>query len=187
MRFKCIVLTLAVVLAAVIAILLQPTLGSRAQAQQNCPSFDMLIQAHFPLEPPLPLRDGDGWGGNAYAYLGLEPLVGLFSGNDGNVTSHGWVGMGKGGSYKFAFGTLAENNTFTASATQATFPNPPGIFPAGGMYQAAWKITEGTGRFQNASGNLFTKGPYLVWTFDNWVTAAGRWNGEISGKICGVQ
>jgi hypothetical protein len=46
------------------------------------------------------------------------------------------------GTYKFAFGPLANNDTFTITAAQGTFPNPPGKFPVGGMYQAAWKITE---------------------------------------------
>jgi len=172
------------VFAAIVATLFLPAPG--LHAQQSCRDFHAIIQGRFPLEAPLPLREGDGWGGNIYGYLDQEPLVGIFSGNDGTVTWHKWVGMGKDGTYKFAFGPLANNNTFTIAANQATFPNPPGKFPLGGMYQSAWKIAEGTGRFQYASGNLRAKGPYLVWTEDN-VNFFGRWNAEITGNICGVE
>ncbi len=160
--------------------------GQHAQAQQNCPDFRAIAQAKLPVDTPLRPEDEGSWGGNVYGYLGQEMLVGIFSGNDGNVSWQGWVGMGKGGTYKFAFGPLADNNTFTVVATQATFPNPPGKFPVGGVYQAAWKITEGTGRFQDASGNLFAKGPYLAWDLDK-PQVLGRFNAEISGNICGAQ
>jgi hypothetical protein len=181
------VFALIFVLVVAVATVFLTAPGQHVQAQQNCPSFHGIIQARFPLEPPLPLRDGDGWGGNIYGFLDDEPLVGVFSGNDGSVSWHQWVGMGKGGTYKFAFGPIADNNTFTIIATQATFPNPPGKFFAGGTYQAGWKIAEGTGRFQNASGNLHANGPYLVSTTDGWVTVFGRWNAEVTGSICGVQ
>ena len=181
------VLALLFVGAVAAAALFLPAPGQHAQAQQNCPSFHAILQGYFPLEPPLPLREGDGWGGNIYGYLGEEPLVGIFSGNDGNTTWHKWVGMGKDGTYKFAFGALADNNTFTIAANQATFPNPPGKFFVGGMYQAGWKSAEGTGRFQNASGNLSAKGPYLAYSLDGGNTWAGRWNAEITGNICGVE
>ncbi len=181
-----IILGLQFVFAVATAAVLLSALGQQALAQQNCQAFHAILQGRFPLEAPLPLREGDGWGGNIYGYLDQEPLVGIFSGNDGTVSWHQWVGMGKDGSYKFAFGPLANNNTFTIIATQATFPNPPGKFPLGGMYQAAWKIGEGTGRFQYASGNLHAKGPYLVWTEDN-ENFFGRWNAEITGNICGVE
>lgn len=186
MRRKIMVALTVVFIAAIVSFLI-PALGSKAQAQQNCPSFQAILQGRFPLEAPLPLRDGDGWGGNVYGFLGDEPLVGIYSGDDGTVSWHKWVGMGKGGTYKFAFGPLDNNNTFTIVATQATFPNPPGIFPSGGMYQANWKIAQGTGRFQYATGNMFAKGPYIVSTTDNWATVFGRWNAEITGNICGVQ
>ena len=186
MRRKTILVMIFVIAAAIAAFLL-PAAGPKAQAQQNCPSFHAILQAKLPVDVPLRPEDVGSWGGNIYAYLDQEPLVGIFSGNDGETSWHRWVGMGKGGTYKFAFGPLADNNTFTIVATQATFPNPPGKFPIGGMYQAAWNIMEGTNRFQNASGNLFTKGPYLAWTFDNWVTVEGRFNAEITGNVCGVE
>ncbi len=186
MRRK-IILALLFVCAVAVAAIFLPAPTQHAQAQQNCPDFHAILQAKLPVDVPLRPEDQGSWGGNIYGYLGQEPLVGIFSGNDGTDTWHNWVGMGKGGSYKFAFGPLANNNTFTIYATQATFPNPPGKFPVGGMYQAGWKIAEGTERFQNASGNLVAKGPYLAWTFDNWVTVEGRFNAEITGNICGVE
>lgn len=153
MRRMTVSVVIFVCTVAVAAIFLS-TASQHVQAQQNCPSFHAILQGRFPLEAPLPLREGDGWGGNIYGYLDQEPLVGVYSGNDGTTTWHQWVGMGKGGTYKFAFGPIADNNTFTILATQATFPNPPGKFPLGGMYHADWKISEGTGRFQYASGHM---------------------------------
>jgi hypothetical protein len=152
-----------------------------AQAQQNCPSFHGLLQYQL-LNPNLLFRDGDDWGGFITAYLGEEVLQGVGSGNDGAVTWHPHVGMGKDGSYFFDFG---DGNTFTTTAKQGTFPNPPGHFPAGGMYQGTHKIASGTGRFTGATGNLLVRGPYLVWDLDKEVPQ-GRFNAEISGNICGV-
>lgn len=182
MRWKTILALMFVCAVAAAAVFLTVP-SQHAQAQQNCPSFRAILQAKLPVDVPLRAEDEGSWGGNVYGYLGQEVLVGLFSGNDGNVSWQGWVGMGKGGSYKFQFG---DGNTFTAVATQATFPNPPGKFPAGGVYQAAWKIAAGEGRFRYASGNLFTKGPYLVWDLDK-PQPLGRFNAEITGNICGVE
>ena len=181
MRRKTILALIFVFTAAVAAFLL-PAAGPKAQAQQSCPSFHALLQAE--LFPENPVRPGDVWGGNAYAFLDQndQALVGRFSGEDGEGSWQGKVGMGRGGSYAFDFGN---GNTFTAGAIHATFPNPAGTYGFG-MYQSSWKIQEGTGRFANASGNLFTTGPYTAWSPDG-EHVYGRWNGEVKGNICGVE
>ena len=51
-------------------------------------------------------------------------------------------------------------------------------------------IVSGTGRFENSSGNMVFGGPYLLWLIDPQNPASGvdgRWNAEISGKVCGVR
>ncbi|HEY3442380.1 MAG TPA: hypothetical protein VGK29_16605 [Paludibaculum sp.] len=186
MQRKAVLTVLFVCAVAVMAIFL-PLPGQQAQAQQKCPSFQALAQEQL-LNPELLLRTEDIWGGPVHGYLGDEPLHGRTSGNDGTVTWHKWVGMGKGGTLYFDFGmdSAGNHNTFTTVATQGTFPNPPGQFPAGGMYQGAHKITSGTGRFLHATGNLFVKGPYVVWDLDKELPQ-GRFNAEVSGNVCGVQ
>ncbi len=155
--------------------------GQHVQAQQNCPSFDALLQDQL-LNFELLLRPGDVWGGYVHGYLGQEPLHGRMSGNDGNEVFRAHMGMGTGGSYFFDFGG---GNTFTTFVTQATFPNPPGHFGIA-RYNGAQKITEGTGRFQYASGNLLVMGPAVVWDLDKELPQ-GRWNAEVTGNICGVE
>jgi hypothetical protein len=172
--------TFVFVVAAAAIFLCAPS--QRAQAQPGSLSFHGLIEDQL-LVSDLLLRPGDDWGGYIQGYLGDEFLQGKLSGNDGTVTGHRWVGMGKDGTMYFDFGN---GNTFTTTATQGTFPNPPGQFPAGGMYQGAHKITAGTGRFAYASGNLFIRGPYLVWDLDK-PLPQGRFNAEITGNISGVQ
>jgi len=174
-----------IVFAVAVAALLCP--APSLQAQQNCPSFHALLQYQL-LNFDLLLRPGDDWGGYFYGYLGQEFLHGNGSGNDGTVTWHQHIGMGKGGSQFFDFGydNDGNHNTFTTFSTQGTFPNPPGQFPVGGTYQGAHKIAAGTGRFANASGNLFIKGPYVVWDLDK-ALPQGRFNAEITGNICGVE
>ncbi len=177
------ILALMFVIAAAIAAFLLPANAPKAQAQPNCPSFHALIQAE--LFPENPLREGDVWGGNVYAYLGQEILLGRYSGNSGETSSRGWTNTGTTGSDVFDFGN---GNAFTASAAHDVFPTPPGLMPegVGGMYRAADKIVEGTGIFRNATGNLSVSGPFVVWGFDQ-PLPRGRWNGEVSGSVCGIQ
>ena len=156
--------------------------SERAQADPGSLSFHALSQEQL-LVAEFLLRPNDDWGGPIQAYLGDELLQGKISGTDGDVRWHSHVGMGKDGSSYFDFGN---GNTFTTIATQGTFPNPPGQFPVGGSYQGAHKIVSGTGRFANASGNLFMKGPYIVWGLQD-PLPQGRFNSEITGNISGVK
>ncbi len=149
---------------------------------QNCENFHAVIQAE--LFPDSVLREGDVWGGNVYAYLGSQVLIGRYSGNNGDTTSHGMANSGVG-SDAFDFG---DGNTFVATAAHSSFPTPPGWWPDmnGGSYRAADKLYSGTGIFEAASGRLAVSGPWLVWVADTGVLR-GRWNGEVTGKICGLR
>ncbi len=152
----------------------------QAQAQQACSEFRAVGQAILPT--PHPMKQDDVWGGDVYGTLGGEFLTGIFSGNDGNATAHGVTTLGTNGSYTFVFGT----DSFTMEVAHAAWPFPYGKEGLG-YYRGAAKIVQGTGRFANASGNLYWSGPFIVWSPDDWVTVYGRYNAEIRGNICGVQ
>ncbi len=174
------ILSLITVFAVVIATLLVSP--PRPRAQGNCTGFRAVIHGFLPT--PIPMREGDTWGGQVYGTLGWdELLLGNISGNDGeDGPGQGWTGMGKGGSYIYDFG---EDGSFTVEVPNAVWPFHPGqiLF---GNYNGHGNVVGGTGRFQNASGNLFISGPFMVYSLDNWATVNGRWNGEISGNICNV-
>ncbi len=164
--------------ALAVAFLL-PAVGSRVQAQSACMEFRAVGQAILPT--PHPLKPDDVWGGDAYGTLGGQFITGIFSGNDGIGNEHGVPGMGRDGLYTFVFGT----DSFTMVVHHATWPFPPGKVGLG-YYRGTAKIMQGTGRFQNASGNLDWAGPFIVWTPDE-VNYYGRYNAEIRGSICGVE
>jgi hypothetical protein len=57
-----------------------------------------------------------------------------------------------------------------------------------GSYKAKAGIVKGTGRFASVRGHLDIEGPFILWPDDNSPFGVyGRWNGEISGSVCGVQ
>lgn len=152
-------------------------------AQENCLQLRIIGQAQFPA--PELLRPGDGWGGEVVAMVTGEttPLSGKFSGSDGTVIWRKVIGMGKDGSYKFDFG---EAGTFTTHVTNAVYPITPAKLGFG-YYQAAHKIAEGTGRFQNTSGNLLVAGTYFFWLDDSSPDGGyGRWNPDIMGQVCNL-
>jgi hypothetical protein len=172
------ILALISVLVVAVAAFLLPALGPRAQAQPACTEFRAIGQATLPT--PHPLLPTDTWGGDVYGSLGGEFLSGIFSGNDGNQSWQGAGGTGKNGSYTFVFGS----DSFTMEV-HAAFGFPPGKVGLGD-YKGAAKIVQGTGRFENASGNLQWAGPFIVWSPDG-ENFYGRFNPDIRGNICGVQ
>jgi hypothetical protein len=179
MRRKTI-LALIFVFAVAIAAFLLPALvrPKPALAQDPCQAFHAVLQEELPTD--IQLRPGDTWGGGVYATLGQEVLLGLTSGNDGTQSIPGTTIISKGGSYKYDFGG---GNTFTAEANTS----PAQLLPHGpffGKFRNSQRITEGEGRFQYASGNLELSGPFIIYSF---APLHGRFNGEVSGNICGVQ
>lgn len=165
-------------LAVAVAFLLS-AMVSQAQAQSACTEFRAVGQATLPT--PHPLKPDDVWGGDVYGSLGGQFVSGIFSGNDGNTTQHGITGMGRDGSYTFVLGT----DSFTMEVHHAAWPFPLGKVGLG-YYRGTAKIMQGTGKFQNATGNLDWAGPFVVWTPDE-VNFFGRFNSEIRGSICGIQ
>jgi hypothetical protein len=85
-------------------------------------------------------------------------------------------------------GYPACTDSFTYEVSQAVFPSPPGKGGLGRYNGNTAKIIRGTGRFQNASGNLNDTGPYIAWPDGaSPIGFSGRWNGEVSGNICGIR
>lgn len=163
--------------------------GCQLAIGQDCVGVRGLAQAMLPTDKPL--HDIDGWGGPVYLTLDTgEVLVGVFSGQDGDATWHAHVGVGKGGSYTFAFNGRGGGlylDTFTTSVTNATYPIPNGHNEVG-VYQGSHKIVSGTGRFINASGTILVRGTWMVaWPLaDLGITPFGFWNPDITGTICNV-
>lgn len=164
--------------------------ATNAWTQTECMPVRAVGQAYLGFETPL--NQGDVWGGGMYLTLGgQEFLVGIFSGQDGTDVWNGQndrMGKGKGGAYTFAFNKQDDGSyadSFTTAVTNAVFPNAPGKVGFG-YYQGAHKIASGTGRFRNASGELVVAGTYVVFPWAGGTAFGGRWNPDISGKICNV-
>lgn len=171
-------------LFVVVVVILLFAAPSVLVAQENCLQIRIIGQAQLPA-PELLRPDIDGWGGEVVVMVTGEPtpLIGKFSGSDGNVIWRKVIGMGKDGSYKFDF---AAAGSFTTHVTNAVYPITPAKLGFG-YYQAEHKIAEGTGRFQNASGNLLVAGTYFAWADENspW-GVYGRWNPDIIGRVCNL-
>lgn len=172
------IFVLVFIFGVAVAAFLLLAFGPQAQAQQGCMEFRAI--GHGTLPTTHPLSDDDTWGADIWGTLGDEFLSGYASGNDGDTSWRGVTGKGTNGHYTFVFGA----DTFVVEIPHAAWPFPPG--KAGlGYYRGTGKIIGGTGRFQNAWGNIVWEGPFIVWTSDGGII--GRFNPEIRGNICGVQ
>ena len=132
-------------------------------------------------------RPGDGWVGPVQLALGPdEVLIGKVSEYDGEPGPSHHTGQGRDtGSYYFDF---YEKGSFVVRYTHAVWPNLPQFKPAAtGTFHAngSVDVTNGTGRFLNATGNIETNGTFLVWNLDA-PLPSGRFNNTITGKLCNV-
>src|SRR5512138_2422336 len=66
----------------------------------DCKSFQAI--AHLSLPGAT-----DEWSGPLYGSLDGEVLLGIIAGHDGDVTWHGAIGQGRGGSYTIGFGCVS--------------------------------------------------------------------------------
>jgi len=187
-RISVVALAFVFVLAFALALPIVP--GSEVQANQKCKAFHGFVQGRLPT--PNPFASTDTWGGPVIVNLDGEFLQGGMSGNDGTEYPHGPVSIFKGGEYKVCLTSAAAwggandcLDSFTYKA-QALVIWPTGKFL--GSYKATANIVKGTNRFASASGQLEVAGPFILWDDPNSVFGvSGRWNGEISGRVCGVQ
>lgn len=176
--------------AALVGVLLWHTPASHAQGQSGCKRFHAIVQATLPSSTPL-YKPGvpDVWGGPLYGMLNDELLSnGALSGNDGEGSMHGVTGMGKGGSYTICVDPPVCNDTFTYEVPNAVWPIPPGRSGFLTYIGNTATIVQGTGKFASASGNLNVTGPAIVWPDSSSpFEVSGRWDGELSGKVCGIE
>ncbi|WP_243319590.1 hypothetical protein [Geothrix sp. SG200] len=138
------------------------------------------------------LHENDTWGGTMFLTLdGKEMLVGVFSGQDGEVTWHGPEGLngnGKGGTNTFAFNLQPDGtykDTFTTFVVNGSFPSPKGQLGFGN-YQGSHRIVSGTGRFANASGTLLLTGTFVWFPLAGGTQELGYFNPEVSGVLTNV-
>ncbi len=160
-----------------------------AFAQNNCLVVRGIAQEHL-LDFGNPDweggRPGDPWVGPVQLILGNdEVLTGKLSENDGGPGPRNGIGQSRGGSYFFDFGV--ENGTFIGKYDNAIWPNLPKFARVAGTgtFHAQGKVSNGGGRFANATGNITTDGPFLAWNIDQPIPSA-RFNNTISGMLCGV-
>jgi hypothetical protein len=188
------VVALTFVFALALALVLPIVPGSQVQAQQSwqsCKAFHAFVQGSLPTSNQF--EPTDTWGGPIFVNLDGEFLQGGLSGNDGTEHPHGPVSIFRGGKYRVCLtsgpawgGPNDCSDSFTYKVPKAVV-----IWPAGkllGSYKATANVVKGTGRFASASGNLEIEGPFILWTDPNSpFGVSGRWNGEFSGSVCGVQ
>jgi hypothetical protein len=185
------VIALTFVFALAFAAVLLPVPGAQAQAQPGCKAFHGIIQGTLPTANQFAATDT--WGGPVFASLAGEFLSGGMSGNDGTQYGQGAVSILKGGVYKvcFASGPVWGGPNDCLDSFTYVVPQAVVIWPAAnwlGNYKATANIVKGTHRFASASGHLDVAGPFILWTDTNSpFGVSGRWNGEFSGSICGVQ
>jgi hypothetical protein len=188
-RVSVVALTFVFVLAFALVLPIVP--GSEVQANQKCKVFHGFEQGSLPT--PNQFAPTDTWGGPVFVNLDGAFLQGGLSGNDGTEYPRGPGSIFKGGEYKLCLtsapawgGTNDCSDSFTYKVPQAVVIWPAGNFL--GSYKAIANVVKGTNRFASASGQLEIEGPFILWTDPNSpFGVSGRWNGEISGLICGVQ
>ncbi|MGB0043010.1 MAG: hypothetical protein WCF61_03360 [Terriglobales bacterium] len=188
------VVAVTFVFALALALVLPIVPGSQVQAQQSwqsCKAFHAFVQGSLPTSNQF--APTDTWGGPIFVNLDGEFLQGGLSGNDGTEYPHGPVSIFKGGEYKLCLTSAAAwggpndcSDSFTYKVPRAVVVWPDGKLL--GSYKATANVVKGTGRFASASGHLEIEGPFILWTDPNSpFGVSGRWNGEFSGSVCGVQ
>lgn len=170
-------LGLGMILAAALVMAAMP---GRAQ-NKNCQDLRALAPAALFL-------DSSGiphWGGTVVAVIGGEVLEGTVSEvvvPFRRETSR-IVGMDRGTQYRYDFGG---GNTFIVEVqSTAVFNAPPGK-SSFGYYRDVSRITEGTGRFANVTGNVAQSGPYVVWfrVPGEFSSITALYTPELHGRIC---
>lgn len=190
-------------------------LFSYSAVAQNCVTVQGVVQAQLGLEHPIGAYDYWGgftvmfFGPNFLSgFSSGQDGTDYWRGPGMHTSQGGMIGQGKGGSYNFGFNFLryeteyiqvtdehgnpetipvqkaVYKDTITTYVTNAVFPVAPG-WKGTGLYQASHKIVSGTGIFQNATGTLLITGTYILGE-DQDGNFYGRWNPDVSGKICGM-
>ena len=172
--------TLFLIMSSVVLTGIVLSFAPKAQAQGRCTRFEAIIQGSLP-SPLSFVTEHDTWGGPIYASLGGKRLVGNLSGHESGF-GHGTIGMATDTLYKVCFGDCTDS--FTYEANNAVWPTQPGKVGVGSYQASSALIVSGTGKFQFAEGTLHVAGPFIVWMDEG---VHGRWNGSLSGTICGVQ
>ena len=180
-------ITMGLFTVFVLGLLLWPD-SNEAQAQASCKSFDALGQLIIPTTNPLAI--GHRWGGQIYIKMGDEYLQGLISGDDGTVVRQPNTGHGKDGLYIIGFNCVSGTPWTCTDTINLEVPNS--IFgPAAPIYDQyqgnSAYFNGGTGRFQDAYGNVSFSGPYIVWNTGGTPPKTGRFNPELNGHICGIE
>ena len=160
--------------------------GQAAWGQNNCQELRAIMPWRLSFTATTPSIFT--WNGSSFLSLGRQELLitdyVLPPGPPPVQSHHGIVGMDRGMTGKWDFGSKG-TVTFEQQSV-AVYPALPGavIF---GNYRTTFRITGGTGRFANATGNFSETGPYFVWfESPSDPLPQGRYNGELSGQICGV-
>jgi len=188
-RMRVVAMTFVSILA--IALILPIVPGSQLLANQKCKVLRGFIQGSLPTQNQF--APTDTWGGPVFFNFDGSFLQGGLSGNDGTEYSRGPGSIFKNGEYRLCLTSAPAWGGPSDCADSVSYKVPQAvvIWPAGdvpGSYRAIVNIAKGSNRFASASGQLEVTGTFVVWEDKNSpFGVSGRWNGEISGLVCGVQ
>jgi len=190
-RKSVIAFTFVFVLAC--AAIFSPVAGSQVQAQQNwqnCKAFHAFVQGSLPTTNQF--APTDTWGGPIFVNLDSGFLQGGLSGNDGTEYPHGPVSIFKGGEYKLCLTSASAWGGASDCLDSFPYKVPRAVvvWPAGNSL-AATRPREYCARNPSIRVCFGANGDRRpIHSLDRCqqsVWRSGRWNGEFSGRICGVQ
>ncbi len=160
---------------------LAPTRNAQAQANANAIPLTGWLSGRLDVDPENP--SGRAWIAEAAFSINDEVLSATIidravPGDRSHVNNAGgWSGT------ELWSVTLADGSTFQVEATYNASPtSAPGLF----TLHETGKLVNGTGRFENASGELTIQGPFVA-PKKCGLMGVPRWISEIHGSVVGVR
>ena len=159
-------------------------------AQNNCANVRGIAQVHL-LDFGNPDweggRPGDGWVGPIQlAVGGSDVFLGKMSEYDGEPGPSNHTGQGRDtGSLYLDFGADGSLIIRYPHAVWPTLPKFAKAFTGTFHAQGSLDVSNGTGRFAHATGNITIDGPFLAWNLEQ-PLPSGRFNATLTGTICNV-
>lgn len=132
-------------------------------------------------------RPDDAWVGPVQLAVGSEDVfVGKLSEYDGEPGPSQHTGQGRDtGSIYLDFGADGSLVARYPHAVWPTLPKFGAAFTGTFHGEATVDVSNGMGRFANATGKIVMDGPFLAWNLDQ-PAPSGRFNATLTGTLCNV-